>query len=235
MINHAEMAGARASIYELFVGLFSSLPDEHYLSMVTGDALMSFLKSLSNLESPGFMSGIDHIRAYQSAIKTKSDEDTLTELSVDRTRILRGTGHPDLKPPYEGLYKKNRDIGESLLDVKRFYREAGILPDETVHEPPDYICVELDFMKQLCLREQDQWRSEGDIPETIATEDAFLRKHLGGWVVDFSQQVKRHALTDFYRGFALILEAFVATDMVYLSELKRSFRGKGSSGHMNYG
>lgn len=94
-----------------------------------------------------------------------------------------------------------------------------MLPEETVHEPPDYICVELDFMKEICLKEQDQWRSEGDVLMVIATEEAFLTEHLGSWVGEFCQRVEKHALTDFYRGLALILEAVVLTDMQYMGKL----------------
>jgi TorA maturation chaperone TorD len=223
--SRAEMAGARAKIYDLLLGIFNHLPDQQLLSKIRGDHLKNVLNALSQLNSARCGSGLDLIHSYQSAIKSKPDDEVLTELSVDRTKILRGTGHPDLKPPYEGLYKAGRDVGQSLFEVKRFYTEAGMLPDETVHEPPDYICVELDFMKQICLEEQDQWRSEGDVLEVIATEEMFLTEHLGSWLGEFCQQVERHALTDFYRGFAVIMEAVVLTDMRYLRALLQTLKG----------
>lgn len=221
----AEMAHGRAKIYDLLVGVFSNLPDRRFLAKIRGDDLNNVLNTLSDLNSARCRSGIDYIHSYQSAIKTKSDEEILTELSVDRTRILRGTGHPDLKPPYEGLYKEGKDIGESVLEVKRFYRNTGLLPDEAVHESPDYLCIELDFMKHLCLREEDQWSYNGDVNETVAYEEEFLRKHLGSWISEFCCQVEKHALTDFYRGFALILEAVVITDIQYLHDLVRVLKG----------
>ena len=216
--SRAGIAGARAKIYDLLLGMFSHLPDQQLLSKIRGDDLKNVLNTLTEFNSARCRSGLDLIHSYQSSIESRPDDEVLTELSVDRTKILRGTGHPDLKPPYEGLYKEGREVGQSLIEVKRFYREAGMLPDETVHEPPDYICVELDFMRQLCLREQDQWRSDGDVSKVIATEETFLTEHLGSWIGEFCQQVERHALTDFYRGFALILEAVVLTDMQYLHE-----------------
>ena len=59
-----------------------------------------------------------------------------------------------------------------------------------------------------------------------ATEETFLTEHLGSWVVEFCRQVERHALTDFYRGFALILEAVISTEMQYLRELIGEFESK---------
>lgn len=223
-INHAEMAGARAEVYDLLVGIFGHLADQRFLAKIRGDAFNHILNTLAYQDSVGFISGIDYVRSYQSAIETRPDEEVLTELSVDRTRIMRGTGPPDLKPPYEGLYRDNRDVGKSLLEVKRFYRRAGMLPDETVREPPDYICLELDFMKQLCLSERDQWSSNADAGEIVAHEEAFLGNHLGTWVGEFCHQVEKHALTDFYRGLALILEAFISADTAYLMALTGSLK-----------
>lgn len=223
--SRAEMAGARAKIYDLLLGIFSHLPDQQLLRKIRGDDFKNALNALSQLKSARCASGQDLIDSYQSSIKFRPDEEVLTELSVDRTRILRGTGHTDLKPPCEGLYKAGRGVGQSLLEVKRFYRESGMLPDETVHEPPDYICVELDFMKRICLKEQDLWSSEGDVLKVIAIEEAFLTEHLGSWVGEFCQQVERHALTDFYRGFAVIMEAVVLTEVQYMRGLFQTLKG----------
>ena len=220
----AEMAGARANVYDLLVGIFGHLPNEQFLSTIRGNDFDRVLNTLSHLKSARCESGIDYVHSYRSEVESKSEEEVLAELSVDRTRILRGTGHPDLKPPYEGLYKINKDVGQSLLEVKAFYRKAGMLPDETTQEPPDYICIEMDFMKTLCFREQDQWKAEGEVLDTITTEELFLREHLGSWVGEFCQQVEKHALTDFYRGLALILEAVVLTDMQYMGGLLQTLK-----------
>ena len=152
-------------------------------------------------------------------MELRPDEEVIVELSVDRTGILRATGHTNLKPPYEGLYKNDKNIGASALEVKNCYRKAGLLPDETIPEPLDYLCVELDFMKNLCRREQEQWSSAVDATETVANEEKFLREHLGSWVGEFCSQAEKHALTDFYRGFLVILDAVVSIDMEYLRDL----------------
>ena len=151
--------------------------------------------------------------SYSDEIGRRQEAELLTELSVDRTKILRGTGHPDLKPPYEGLYAREKGMGDSVLEVRRFYRKAGLLPDEAVPEPADFLCVELDFMRQLCLREQEEWSSGGAAAETIALQREFLAEHLGRWVGDFCRALQAHGITGFYRGIGLILGAFVRTEL----------------------
>ncbi len=158
------------------------------------------------------------------AIRERPDEDVLTELAVDRTRILRGTGHAHMKPPYEGLYRKGARFGDSVLGLRRFYRKAGLVPDETVSNSADYLCVELDFMRQLCRREEALRLREGEVEQsiaktiakTIALEKEFLRMHLGNWVGEFCSAVEKYASTDFYRGFALILDVYIRMDRKWL-------------------
>jgi TorA maturation chaperone TorD len=215
----AEIAGGRARVYDLLVGIFNRIPDDQFIEGINSDNLQHFLSSCCDLDSSRFQLGVDRIRAYQSDMEGRPREEVLEELAVDRTRILRGTGHSELKPPYEGVYSGKKNFGDSLLEIKRFYRKAGIMPDASVSESPDYICVEMDFMKQLCIREQKQWAEDGDGPETLKTEEGFLKAHLARWAGDFCDQVEKYALTDFYRGFSMITGAFIQMDLGYLQDL----------------
>jgi TorA maturation chaperone TorD len=202
-----EMAGSRSHMYELMVRVFNQLPDE------------AFLKKIESLEFENLFrefSGAAHIRDYRLWMEKNSPETIINELAVDRTRILRGTGPKDLKPPHEGCYTTDCGLGSAAIQVKCFYRTAGLIPDTTVCEPPDYLCVQLDFMKHLCRREQRLRSSNRDVTENVACQETFLKKHLGRWVGEYCEQVQKHALTDFYRGFALILNDFITRDMEYL-------------------
>jgi putative dimethyl sulfoxide reductase chaperone len=203
----AKMAGARCEMYELMVGIFNQLPDA---------ALLKRIKTREFENRFREFSGAAHIRDYRFRMEKNPPETIINELSVDRTRILRGTGPNDLKPPHEGCYSMDCDLGSAAIQVKRYYRAAGLIPDTSVCESPDYFCVQLDFMKQLCRREQRLRSSNQDAGENIACQGAFLKKHLGSWVGDFCEQVQKHALTDFYRGFALILNEFIKKDIQYL-------------------
>jgi TorA maturation chaperone TorD len=215
----AGIAAGRAAFYDLLVAVFRHLPDRDLLMRIERGDFQEFFARCCELENGRLNSGVDLLNSYQTGIRGRPEGDVLTELSVDRTKMLRGTGHEALKPPYEGLYMGKKSMGDSVLETRRSYRRAGLIPDETVHESPDYLCVELDFMKQLCLREQNQWLHDGRIKETIAQEEEFLREHLGTWVGDFCRAVGKHGLTDFYKGFSLILAAFVSMDQEWLGEV----------------
>jgi TorA maturation chaperone TorD len=220
-VSGADIASGRAAFYDLLVAVFRHLPDQELLGKIGRGEFQGLFARCCELENGRLNAGLALVNAYQAAVRGRPDEEVLTELSVDRTKVLRGTGHPDLRPPHEGLYRSRNSMGDSVLAVRRFYRKAGLLPDETVGESPDYLCVELDFMKLLCLREKDRWLHDGEVRETVAQEEEFLREHLGRWVGDFARAAEKHAATDFYRGFSLILDAFVAMDREWLGELSR--------------
>jgi putative dimethyl sulfoxide reductase chaperone len=221
----ADIALGRAAFYEFLVTVFEHLPDKELHGKIRDGELESFLSNWRGLGDRGFRSGLDRISSYGVSLRARADDDILAELSVDRTKILRGTGHVDMKPPYEGLYKKGARFGDSVLGVKQFYRKAGLVPDETVSDSADYLFVELDFMRQLCLREEALRLREGEasetIAKTIALQEEFLRLHLGNWVGEFCSAAEKHASTDFYRGFALILDAYIRMDRKWLGSLVR--------------
>ena len=215
----AEVALGRASMYDLLVSIFSRLPDEDIISAIKGRDLYDILGTSCSAENIRLKTGIDHVKSYQSGIKQKNDTEVIRELSVDRTRIIRAIGRSDLKPPYEGLYLGKKSGGASVLAVHTFYRKAGIVPDKDTPEPPDFLCVELDFMSQLCRREHACWSSTSDVTETVFFEERFLREHLGKWVGTFCDQAEEQSQTRFYRGFLNILNVFIEIDMLYLGEL----------------
>lgn len=214
----ADIAGKRAKFYETFVNILERLPDKIFLEQIQGSYFNRFIDSFDNMGSPGFKNGVRYIRNYQSHALSGQIEEILQELSVDRTRIFRGTGPKELAPPYEGLYTKRDEYNECLIAIKRFYRMAGIMPEDSVNESPDYVCIELDFMKMLCLREQEMASNSPGRRDTILNENSFLHEHLGQWIGEFCDLVEKHALTDLYRGVALLLKDFISHEMVFLNE-----------------
>lgn len=224
MASMAELAARRADFYAFFAGGWNQLPEASYLDKLKGAELDHMLNACCNYGSKGFIKGSNCIRSYLAGDHGKSDAQMVEELSVDRTRILRGTGHKDMMPPYEGLYKGKKNTNHSILALKRFYRRTGLALEDSVNEAPDFICVQLDFMKQIILREKQQWLSEDDVGLIITQEETFLKNHLGSWVSDFCFQVNQHAQTNYYRGIAMIMDDFIVADMSYLEGLSSSLR-----------
>ena len=47
----------------------------------------------------------------------------------------------------------------------------------------------------------------------------FLQEHLTKWISDFSRDIQKYALTEFYRGAAIILKGFIFEDLNLLNEI----------------
>jgi TorA maturation chaperone TorD len=73
-------------------------------------------------------------------------------------------------------------------------------------------------MRQLCLREIDQWSCGMDATTTLAKEEEFLRDHLGSWAGEYCAQAGKYARTEFYRGFLAVLDDFISIEMEYLQQ-----------------
>jgi putative dimethyl sulfoxide reductase chaperone len=227
--NRHDIASGRAAFYDLLIAVFEHLPSRNLLAKIRDGEFERLLAGYCGLGEQGLEAGLKLISSYRISLTDKPDDDVLTGLAVDRTRILRGTGHADMLPAYEGVYTKGAGLGDSVLEVRRFYRKAGIVPEETVTDAADYLCVELDFMKQLSLREEALRLEEAklrddatqSIVKNIAMQEEFLRLHLGNWVGKFCKAVENHASTDFYRGFALILDAYIRIERKWLQSLVR--------------
>jgi TorA maturation chaperone TorD len=122
-------------------------------------------------------------------------------------------------------------MGQQAIAVQKMYRRAGTQMDGACKELPTHIGVELSFMNFLCEREaavvtataaitakeknglQDQDQTKiADSAGYRELQIKFLQEHLNAWFPQLSQTIQSKAKTQFYRGLALITEAFLAVD-----------------------
>ena len=136
-------------------------------------------------------------------------------LKVDFARLFVGP-YTLLAAPYGSIYlEEGRTImGDSTLDARDFYRDAGVDMDPAFMDAPDHIAVELEFLHLLVFREVEAMR-RGDVNDAalrVQEQAAFLARHLGHWVAPFSKSVENAAETSFYRRLAEATRIFVLED-----------------------
>jgi len=183
-MNRAEEAKARASIYEL-LALGLSLPSAELAEAVS--------KTAAPLSFP-FLDPKGLIPEYH--------------------RLFVGPGHLPV-PPYESVYRENWQVmGETTVDVKRQYAEAGYALAPSFTELPDHVTAELAFMALLAEEEAKAWETE-DISAALAwleRERAFLQDHLTQWLPAFCDRLPASTEAPFYRRLAVALREFIALD-----------------------
>ncbi|MDK2985989.1 MAG: putative dimethyl sulfoxide reductase chaperone [Clostridia bacterium] len=215
----ANLALGRSFLYHFLVSMLAPIPDVHFLERLKCSGTQNLINNCSKANCSVIGKGIDFLKEYLAESEKRNEEDILTEIAIDRTRILRVPSKIDLKPPYEGLYK-GEGMGVYTLKVKNFYKGVGIVPDSSVNELPDFLCVELDFMRKMCYREKEQWLSSGKVHNTILIEEKFMREHLGSWAGDYCKKAQKYLDTKLYKGILYILDSVIKMDLDYLGQLK---------------
>lgn len=113
--------------------------------------------------------------------------------------------------PYGSVYLEGgrRLMGDTTLAARAAYAAAGLTV--TLHEPPDHIAIELEFMHFLATRAAEAAHAgDAETAARLANDRwRFLDEHLGAWAPDFCAAVERGAETGFYRALAECLRAFV--------------------------
>jgi TorA maturation chaperone TorD len=202
------LAGYRSRVYGILAAAYNRQPDE------------SLARRLASLDTSGhdwppeLREGIDLIEGFVRACEGRPTRELATELAVERTRLFRGLkpgcGPP---PPYESVYLggNGQPRMQAAEAVARSYAEAGVGLPEGLKEQPDYIGLELDFMRHLTEKEARAWaEGDEDAAARIAEQErSFLEEHLARWVPRFCEAMDGAARLDFYRGIARVTSRFV--------------------------
>lgn len=121
-------------------------------------------------------------------------------------------------PPYGSEYGQAHifEKTQTLADVAGFYRAFGLTLADGMHDRPDHIAFELEFMEFLCLKQAlAERRDHGD--ERIAfcrkAQASFLEAHLGFWAFSFAHRLQQRPNPGPLAAFAALLDRFLAQEM----------------------
>jgi len=205
-MNTTELLAAeklRAEMYALLSQCYQR-PDERLIPAAA--ELISTAKTLWPDVIPD--SGFTADRAIPAA--------ALDRVAIDHARLFVGP-YSLLAPPYGSVYLdgERKLMGDSTLDAARRYRESGLELANGFSEAPDHIAVELEFMHYLVCKECAAIeRSEQEsVMEWLARQQGFLEVHLGVWVPEFVEEVRKAAETNFYRMLAICTRALIRQDI----------------------
>lgn len=222
----AALAKMRSRVYGFLGALYNRLPDEQFAASLSSPEIGDFLSSLSASEdAPEDMrEGLHLMEAFIRASKGKPVEELKTELAVERTRLMRGIkpgyGPP---PPYESVYagSEQQPLAQAITSVRQVYAEAGVGLPEEVHDQPDFIGFELDFMRHLTEKEAQVWTTadQEEVMQVTEKERAFLEQHINRWVPLFCDLMLKDAQLDFYRGVARLTKGFLQSEVHTATEL----------------
>ena len=184
----------RIAAYERLAYCFLVRPDEAYMN--------GMVAAFSAEEAAPWAASF---AAFSNRIGEVGDEVALQELAVDRTRLFKGLTPDGPTPPYQSLFRQEKR-SDSLAQVSGTYRQAGFDMGPDVNDAPDQLGVELMFVAFLLRRCAGCQDGAG---RWLELAKSFFRENLEPFALSYVRVMREHARTDFFRGYALLLECFI--------------------------
>ena len=210
--NMKELAGQRGSIYGLLATVYRREMTSDLLHQIKDPQFLGVLSDLGIELNNGFF--------------RKPDKELLEDLAVEYTRLFLGPGKHI--SPHESVHHKKEGTqsdqlwGESTADVKKIIESSGLEYKTEYTGLPDHISVELEFMQQVILREEQAWQDDDAKTALLCqgNEKKFVDEHLFRWVPEFCEKVITEADLPFYREVARLTRTFIEFEKQELNKLK---------------
>lgn len=219
---YLNIAFKRCSLYDL-LGIAFLYPTQEVIAELKEKENLDLIEEIKEIYSvmPSFAETLD---SFKKGIYSIAE---IPEMQVEYARLFIGPFKLP-SPPYESVYRvesKGLLMGDSTIDVKKIYQEEGLGVSSDVHDLPDHILVELEFMAHLSEQESISW--EKDIEKAkhyLAKQDGFLTGHLTQWIPQFTKAVYDNSGLEFYRSLARFTGSFIALDHDYVRALINSVK-----------
>jgi len=113
-------------------------------------------------------------------------------------------------PLYGGEWGGTRK--RSMEEAVRFYRFFGMKMDQSAHELPDHITVELEFLQVLAFTE-GMTRARGESPASLLrAQRDFIERHPGRWWPALMRKLPNESPSPFYAALTELTGAVLAAD-----------------------
>ncbi len=209
---------ARKTIYSLLSSLFLGPPTHSLLQIIHSD--------FDNAAKGDIHESLDQaLKKFITACRM-TDAEMLTR-EYNNLFLIPVGGYV---APYESVFLDERVLGNkkvsgllmgpSVIDVKKWYRQAGMEISGDAKELPDHIGIELRFMAHLCEKELEA-KTNGDDELVFKIKDTqlgFLEAHLTKWIAPFVEKVQSNSKSKFYTSLCDITRLLLQEDLVSLQK-----------------
>lgn len=212
--ERGKLALQRSRIYAFLAAAYNELPRTVWVKRLSGLSTIEF-QEISESNNENIRLGLELLAGFAVSFDSHQAEEWELILGREWTKLFRGVkpgyGPP---PPYAGLY---HECGQE--DLMETYRAAGLNPDSRIQERPDYVGIELEFLRTLSEQEAQCWEQglRAKAYTLMEQEYAFLTGHLLHWFPQFGVNSLAQAEVGFYKGVIHITQGFLEVDQDLLS------------------
>lgn len=162
-------------------------------------------------------------QALASAVP-KTVAEGLEPLGIEFTRLFSGIQEGSAPPPpFESVWREDRLIGESTVQVIEAYAKAGFADIDLEAGPQDHVAVELKFIALLALREAEAWQADdkAGAHQRLVQQRDFLNQHLAAWAPRWADAIIEQARAPLFAALAELLKAGIEQAALELNDLTR--------------
>lgn len=222
MKTYQDLAKCRLNLYSLLSSVYIQIPQKE-IFFLNWDVVFPIFGFPQKGAEKSFKEMEEGLTLSRNSLQkgNRSFDEQVNHLSKDWTHLFRGVDLKGPLPPYESLYRTGRLQDKPAQEINRLFSSMGIRVPEEWHQPSDYIGIELDFMRLLCLKEQEAWEKNHlhSIHEISEIEKSFLEEHLILWIPLFCKEMIEKAREDFFKGIGQLTEGFVRYDRIWVTTL----------------
>ena len=123
-------------------------------------------------------------------------------------------------PLYGGVYIGDRM--KTMEDATRFYNFFHLRPAPEMHELPDHITTQLEFLHYLTFRETELRQQGGDPSSLLRAERDFLARHPCKWLPRLQSRLAKQECHPFFPALVRFAIAFFDADQQYAAAVAGS-------------
>ncbi|MDO6763184.1 molecular chaperone TorD [Agarivorans sp. 1_MG-2023] len=201
--NISEENETRASIYWWFATVFTKELDKQQLAAYTTGEGAQLLKQLADTAelSPAVKLVNNHLA------KCMALQHPELELAADFCQQFLSDSKVGA-PPYASIYLSSSKLmyQEPHEQMLALLVAQGLRVDPEFNEPADHLAIQLDYLGNLIMREDDNPQQQAE----------FIQQHLLSWLPQWLEALSKVSKGGFYQGFAELLVAYLRLELQHL-------------------
>ena len=161
------------------------------------------------VENPDISKGLSLLQEWADRNREGLSASEYDAICTDYLYLFVGVSVPEA-PLWESGYFNDEGMlfQEETLQVRAWYKKFGLACEKKNKEPDDNLGLEFEFLSKISLMIRGALISENfaEAKRLECASKEFLNEHPGRWVRQWSDLVRVHARTDFYRGVSFLAE-----------------------------
>ncbi len=225
----SDLSGARCDAYAFMGSAFLSPPTEQTFRAVGNEEFRAGAAELFGMKALELLQQYANPTEQAAELRRQAHQEFMNLFKVPGGQYIT---------PYQSVFcdalevsgkrLKGLLMGQSAINVQKWYRLAAVEISDEYKDLPDHIGLELNFLAHVCTKEQEFSRNGDQARLTRAweIERDFLSAHVVSWAEQLRDKLYDKSQHAFFRAVADLLVEFSKRDLATLERVVGLSRAK---------